>query len=118
MEQRNQIYQPGDTIRLRKNATDFYTVKIDAVEVEKIDTMGIYTIKFSINDVEYDNKREKFFNYFETESGREIKDFTILNEGVLQINLPSDEKLKMIVLKSPDYEGSMRRVHIGDDDVN
>lgn len=112
LEQRNRTYHLGDTVGLRKSATDQYAVKVDVVEVETVDEVGIYTIKFSVDHVDYAYQREQFFDHFETESGRMIKDFTFVNEGTVQIKLPAGDKIRIIVLKSPDYDECVRRVSI------
>ncbi|MGO4548542.1 hypothetical protein AB4Z29_27510 [Paenibacillus sp. 2TAB23] len=112
MEQRNQTYHLGDIVGLRKSATDQYAVKVDAVQVETVDETEIYTIKFSVDHVDYTYQMEQFFDHFETKSGRIIKDFTFLNEGTVQIKLLAGDKIKLIVLKSPDYDECVRRVSI------
>ncbi|WP_155985720.1 hypothetical protein [Paenibacillus gorillae] len=112
MEQRNQTYHLGDTVGLRKSATEQYAVKVDAVEVETVDEVGIYTIKFSVDHVDYAYQRKQFFDHFETKNGRRTKDSTVLNEGTVQIKLLAGDKIRMIVLKSPDYDECIRRVSI------
>jgi hypothetical protein len=112
MEQRDRTYHLGDTVGLRKSATDQYAVKVDAVELETVDEVGIYTIKFSVDHVDYAYRRKQFFDHIETESGRMIKDFTFVNEGTVQIKLLAGDKIRMIVLKSPDYDECVRRVSI------
>jgi len=112
MEQRDRTYHLGDTVGLRKSATDQYAFKVDAVEMETVDEVGIQTIKFSVDHVDNAYQKKQFFDHFETESGRMIKGFTFVNEGTVQIELRAGDKIRMIVLKSPDYDESFRRVSI------
>lgn len=112
VEQRNRTYHLGDAVGLRKSATDQYAVTVDTVEAETVDGVRIYSIEFSVDHVDHDYQRKQFFDHVETKSGQIIKDFTFVNEGTIQIELPAEDKIRMIVLKSPNYDESIRRVSI------
>ncbi|MNW55927.1 hypothetical protein D3C74_336190 [compost metagenome] len=112
VEQRNRTYYLGDTVGLRKSATDQYAVKVDTVEVETVDEVVIYTIKFSVDHVDYDYQRKQIFDHVETESGKMIKNFTFVDEGTVQIELLARDRIRTIVLKSPDYDECIRKVSI------
>lgn len=112
VEQRNRTYYLGDIVGLRKDATDQYLFKVDTVEVETVDEMVIYTIKFSVDHVDYDYQRKQFFDHVETENGEMITNFTHVDEGTVQIKLLAGDKISKIVLKSPDYAKCIRKVKI------
>ncbi|MNI96891.1 hypothetical protein D3C73_1554380 [compost metagenome] len=72
----------------------------------------IYTIKFSVDHVDYDYQRKQIFDHVETESGKMIKNFTFVDEGTVQIELLARDRIRTIVLKSPDYDECIRKVSI------
>ncbi|MNN08659.1 hypothetical protein D3C81_1215200 [compost metagenome] len=112
VEQRNRTYYLGDTVGLRKSATDQYAVKVDTVEVETVDEVVTYTIKFTVDHVDYDYQRKQIFDHVETESGKIINNLTFVDEGTVQFELQARDRIRTIVLKSPDYDECIRKVSI------
>lgn len=117
-EQRDRIYNLGDAIILRGSEIIPYVIIIDSVETENVGDGELNTIKFTTNPniPEYERSGRKrdtpIFDHIETDKGTIIDDFTIIDEETVQVILPVDEKINIIVLKSPDYEDCIRKVKI------
>ena len=101
-EQRNRIYNIGNPVILRGYEVIPWVIVIDSVETEIIGKFMINTIAFSINPNVSEFETLKIFDHIETEKGTIINDFIFINENAVQIKIPIDEKINMLILKSPD----------------
>lgn len=52
---------------------------------------------------------KQIFDHVETNKGTIIDDFTIVN-GDIQVKIPAGEELGIVVVKSPDYPGCVRKI--------
>jgi len=116
LEQRNRIYNIGEAVILRGREIVPFVVTINSVETESEGKYARSTIKYTTNPniPEFDSKtgwrRRTIFDRIETDKGTIITDFTFVDEETLQVKHPAGEKIRMIILKSPDYEGCIRKV--------
>jgi len=112
-EQRNRIYNLGDIVILR---SDYdipydYAIKIDTVQTDTLDETK-HIIKFTTSFDIPEHKRKQIFNHIETDKGTIINDFTFINEKTVQVQLAQNEKINMIIVKSPDYKNYIRKISI------
>jgi len=114
-EQRNRIYNLGDIVILRgHNGISLfpYVVIIDSVETKNVGELVVNIIKFKTDQNISERDRKKIFGHIETDKGTIINEFTFVDEGSVQTDLPAGEKISMIILKSPDYEDCVRKVSV------
>ena len=111
-EQRNRIYNMGEAVILRVHGVIPYVIIMNAVETESERNFEVSTIKFTKNPSISERKTIKIFDQIETDKGTIINKFVYINEETVQVKLPAGEKISMIVLKSPDHEGCIRKVRV------
>jgi len=112
-EQRNRLYNIGDMVILRGREIIPWVIIIDSAETENIGNDEVLTtIHFKINLSVSEDDRMKMFDHVETDKGTIIGDFIFIDEETVQVKLPADEKVNMIVLKSPDFKGCIRKIYI------
>lgn len=110
LEQRNRIYRLGEPIELRKNATENYTVKVVSAEIETVEGIRRCTFRVAADHKMDAEQTRLFFDHVQTESGKILEDFTVLNDDTVQIRLPAGDRLQKLILKSPEYESATRTV--------
>ena len=113
-EQRNRIYNLGDIVILRSDyKIPDYAIIINAVGSDIFshnETTHVinFTTSFGIDE----DKRTQLFDHVETGKGTIIDEFTFVDEGTVQVELPVGETISIIVVRSPDYENCIRKVSI------
>lgn len=108
-EQRNRMYNLGNAVILRGHEVIPYVIIVDSVETEIVGEVAINTIKFRMERNISEDKINKIFSYIETDNGTRINEFTLIDKETVEVRLPVDEEINMILLKSPDFESCNSR---------
>ncbi|HOP10855.1 MAG TPA: hypothetical protein PK629_05130 [Oscillospiraceae bacterium] len=107
--QRNTQYSNGDTIELRGIGLIPYTVEFFDVLSYSDGKIKLCRIRFIMGPNIPENKQSQIFSYIETDKGTIIKDYEY-TAGIFEVLIPVEEKIKIIVIKSPDYPGCIRKI--------
>jgi len=107
-EQRNRIYCLKEPIILRSSIVLPYVVVISSVESENVGDSELNIIKFTTNPHITEKDIVKIFGHIETDKGTKINDFNFIDEGTVQVQIPENEKINMIVLKCPNNKQDTR----------
>jgi len=108
LEQRERVYEVGDVVQIRgtggnekfigwRNWT-LYSITVISVVRENVNETVRYSIKFSISpDVEEHNVLG-FFQHVTTKNGRIYRDFILVNNETVSIEIPNSEIIEVLVL--------------------
>ena len=102
-EQRNRVHNLGDVVMLRGRVDIPYVIIIVSVETEIINDVSVNTIRFKTDRYICQTRVENIFDHIETDRGTVIDDLTVIDEQTVEVILPADEKIHLILLTSPDF---------------
>ena len=121
IEERQRIYNFGDEVAIRVVGETIYTVKIISLETGETephydDTLTTYYIKYVISPDVAKNDHARIISSVETEYGVSYTSLDFLDEETVSVKIRArgNDKIKEIILRSPDYIGLTYRVAVGE----
>jgi len=119
VELRSLIHELGEEIALSGGGNQSRTIVVNTIVREDVDTMAVYTIEFTLSQDRHvrDHQRRQIFYQAITENGTVIEivfnNSSLINENTIQIQIPVDESLNTLVLRSFDVLEAVRHVSVG-----
>lgn len=120
-EQRSKVYHLGEEVEVRGAGTTRYTIKIVSLEAGETepyytDTRTTHRIKYIATSNIDVNEHVDLISSVETEYGVSYNDFDFTDAETLSVKIRArgNDKIKAIILHSPDYPGLTYRVAVNE----
>ena len=114
IEQRDRIHGLGDVIELPLQEGSAYTFTVLNVELSELEHEVRYEIKFKIEPDVSKNEIKSFFDHVEIENGMKYDRFYVVDTETIRVYVPKDEKICVLVVRSPSDYRNIRKVGIGE----
>jgi len=114
IETRHMTYSLEDVVEIRGAGRAVYTVRITALESNKIDSVTTYKINYVVTSNVIENEYASLFAFVETEDGVKYSMFDFIDTETVSIDITQNRKMDAIVFISPDYPGLTYKVVVNE----
>lgn len=118
-EQRRKIYNLSDEVEVRGAGETIYIIKIISLEIGETepyyeDALTTYNIKYAVTSNIAENEQIRLISSVETEYGVVYDSLNFIDAETISVKIRArgNDKIKVIILKSPDYPGLTYKVAV------
>lgn len=120
-EQRRKVYNLGDEVEIRGAGATLYIVKIISLEAGETepyytDTLTTYNIKYAATSNVAENEQTRLISSVETEYGVVYDSLNFIDTETVSVKIRArgNDKIKAIILRSPEYLELTYRIVVDD----